>query len=761
MSTKIYEITISGRVQGVGFRPFIYNLAKKHDIKGFVTNNATGVFINAAAEEHILDDFYDQIVKHKPRSAKITSSQKNSISSTEKIAGNFSIKPTAANLFVDVPLTPDFAICESCAKEMLDPENPRYYYPFTTCTSCGPRYAITHKFPFERENTSIEEFRMCENCLQEYKNNNDIRFHSQTNSCPNCGITLKLTTNSGEVVSESNSEIFKIIAAELALGKIIALKNTAGYLLICDATNEAVVKELRVRKKRPTKPLAVLFKDINTIDNYLNLNDLERTTLSSTEGPIVILPIKNALDLAVDQIAPNRETIGAMLPNSGTLKLLVENFNKPIIATSANFHGSPIGSTEKEVVKKLSKVADFFLHNSLNVLHPQDDSVVKFSEEYAKKIILRRSRGYAPNVLDFEKSDEIEKILCHGSDLKNTIAILPNNNCYVSEYIGDLENYDTYLRFEKTIENYTRIFSFEPEVILFDAHPKYVSSRFAESFVHPENPVHFQKIQHHKAHFAAILGEKNLWKSKDKILGIIWDGIGYGEEDKIWGGEFFEYQDNKMHRIGHLDYYPWILGDKMSKNPKISALSISNSNWVFREYFDANEWNIYSKALKNPSFETSSMGRLFDAVGFVLGFSKPISFEGEAAMYLEKIAQKWYSHHKEHPVDYLENDNLSNNIIPTKLLFDKIIASRQKGIQPGKIALNFHYTLIKCIEKIALNNKISKLAFSGGVFQNALLVDLILKLLSENFEVHLHENLSPNDENISFGQLNYYLNIKN
>lgn len=760
MSTKTYEIAISGRVQGVGFRPFVYNLAKKHDIKGFVTNNATGVLINAVAEEHILDDFYDQIVKHKPRSAKITSSQKNNISAAE-IVGDFSIKPTAPNLFIDIPLTPDFAICENCSKEILDPENRRYYYPFTTCTSCGPRYAITQKFPFERENTSIDEFIMCENCSQEYKNNNDIRFHSQTNSCPNCGITLKLTTNSGDILSETNTEIFKIIAAELTQGKIIALKNTAGYLLICDATNEEAIKELRLRKKRPTKPFAVLFKNVKTIDNYLNLNDLELTNLSTTEAPIVILPIKNRLDLAVDLIAPNLETVGAMIPNSGTLKLLMENFDKPIIATSANFYGSPIACSEKEAVKKLNKIADFFLHNSLTVLHPQDDSVVKFTEEFAQKIILRRSRGFAPNVLEFEKPESQIKILCYGSDLKNTITILPNNNCYVSEYIGDLENYDTYLRFEKTIEDYTRIFNFEPEIILFDAHPKYVSSRFAESFVLPDKQVVFQKIQHHEAHFAALLGEKNLWKSKDKILGIIWDGIGYGEEDQIWGGEFFEYHENKMNRIGHLDEYPWILGDKMSKNPKVSALSISEGSLVFKEYFNANEWKIYSKAIKNNSLKTSSMGRLFDAVGFVLGYNKPIHFEGEAAIYLEKIAQKWYACHKKHLVDYLENETLSNNIIPTKLLFDKIIASRQKGIQPGKIALNFHYTLIKCVEKMALNNKISTLAFSGGVFQNALLVDFILKFLSKNFEVHLHENLSPNDENISFGQLNYYLNIKN
>lgn len=760
MNPKSVEIIISGRVQGVGFRPFVYNLAKKHNLKGFVTNVEKGVLIQALADEQILDDFYDQILVQKPRSSEIISALKTDLISTENF-DDFVIKPTAPNLFIDIPLTPDFAICESCSNEILDVENPRYYYPFTTCTQCGPRYSITKKFPFERINNSIDEFTMCESCSQEYKNSDDIRFHSQTNSCPNCGITLKFTTNSGEIISESNTEIFKIIAEKFALGNIIALKNTAGYLLICDATNEAAIKELRLRKRRPTKPFAVLFKDASVISNYLHLNYLEESTLSSTEAPIVILSVKNSLDLAVNQIAPNLKTIGAMIPNSGTLQLVMANFDKPIIATSANFHGSPIASSEKEVTKTLKEIADYFLHNSLKVLHPQDDSVMQFSEKYAKKIVLRRSRGFAPNVLNFKIPECNEKILCFGSDLKNTITILPNSNCYTSEYIGDLENYDTYLRYEKTIENYHKIFDFEPEIVLFDAHPKYISSQLAESIVHPENEIQYHKIQHHKAHFAAILGEKNLWKSKDKILGIIWDGIGYGDDDQIWGGEFFEYQNKAMNRLGHLDYYPWVLGDKMSKNPKISALSISDSNPLFRNHFDVNEWAIYTKTIQNPRVNTSSMGRLFDAVGFVLGFHQPIYFEGEAAIYLEKLAQEYYSTSENKLVDYLENGNLVDNCIPTKLLFETILIHQQNGIQAGEIAANFHYTLIKCIEKVASTNKIRKLAFSGGVFQNSVLVDMIYEFLSNNFEVHLHENLSPNDENISFGQLNYYLNIKN
>jgi hydrogenase maturation protein HypF len=760
LSPDTFEIVISGRVQGVGFRPFIYNLATKYNIKGFVTNNEKGVLINAVSDDNNIDAFYNQIFIQKPVSSEITSSQIKKIPSIEKLDG-FCIKPTAPNLLIDIPLTPDFAICESCSAEMLDPKNPRYYYPFITCTQCGPRYTITKKFPFERTNTSIDEFIMCENCLQEYKNSDTIRFHSQTNSCPNCGITLKLTTNSGEILSETNTEIFKIIAEKLALGKIIALKNTAGYVLICDATNEEAVKELRIRKKRPTKPFAVLFKNTESIENYLKMNPIEKDLLNSTETPIVILPIKNVLDLAVNQISPNLETIGAMIPNSGTLKLVMENFGKPIIATSANFHGSPICSNEKEATKTLKEIADYFIHNSLNVLHPQDDSVIKFTEKHSKKIILRRSRGFAPNFLQFDKPKYNQKILCLGSDLKNTITILPNNNCYISEYIGDLANYDTYLRFEKTIENYRKIFSFEPEVLLSDSHPKYISSNIEESFFSEEDDIHFQKIQHHEAHFAAILGEKNLWQSKDKIMGIVWDGIGYGNKNEIWGGEFFEYHKNTINRIGHLANFPWILGDKMSKNPKISALSISDSNLYFKDYFDANEWNIYSKAIQNSTIQTSSMGRLFDAVGFVLGFHQQIYFEGEAAIYLEKIAQKQYSASKSELIDYLENEKISNNIIPTKLLFDTIISDKINGISVGEIAVNFHYTLIKSIEKIAANNKIHTLAFSGGVFQNSLLVDMIIEFLSNDFEVHLHENLSPNDENISFGQLNYYLNIKN
>jgi hydrogenase maturation protein HypF len=760
LNTNISAIYISGRVQGVGFRPFIYNLATKYNIKGFVTNNEFGVFIIANAIKKDIDAFYKQIAIQKPVGARINTIRKEQLDSNETYT-SFFIKPTEPNLEIDLPLTPDFAICNNCSEEMLDSKNRRYYYPFTTCTKCGPRYSITKNFPFERENTAMHDFRMCTECTNEYKNNLDIRFHSQTNSCPNCGITLELSTNSGEFLSKENTEIFKIISEKLELGKIIALKNTAGYLLICDATNQKAVQELRIRKKRVSKPFAVLFKDTETIKKYLNTNEIEEDELKSVEAPIVILTLKNGLDLALNEIAPNLATIGALLPNSGTLKLLTENFKKPIIATSGNFHGSPICSTKIEAIESLRNIADYFLHNSLEIQHAQDDSVVKFSEKYSKKIILRRSRGFAPNVMNFKTPKSSHKVLCLGGDLKNTITVLPNTNCYISEYIGDLGHYDTFLKFEKTIGNYFKIFNFKPDVVLFDKHPQYESSRYSKMFMDSQSNIHFQDIQHHKAHFSALLGEKNLWETPEKILGIIWDGMGYGAENEIWGGEFFTYQNNSMERIGHLEYYPWILGDKMSKNPKISALSISEANPVLKKYFDDNEWNVFSKNIQNATIKTSSIGRLFDAVSFILGFNGIIRFEGEASMYLEKLGQKQFLENKNNFVDYLENMEFTNNGIPTKLLFERIILENNKDSKAEVIALNFHYTLIKAIEKIAIQNNCNILAFSGGVFQNTLLIDLIMTFLSKDFRLHFHENISPNDENISFGQLNYYQNIKN
>ena len=778
----------------MGFRPFIFNLAEEFQLKGYVSNDELGVIIVCQGENS--EQFFNEIHNRKPKSSEIIFSEIKEIETAE-IFDNFYIKPTEKNIVVDIPLTPDFATCESCETELFDEENPRYFYPFTTCTQCGPRYSVTKKFPFERENTAIEVFKMCPNCLEEYQNPDDVRFHSQTNSCPNCGIQIWLKDNQGNEFKGSNKEIFEKLAEELSKGKIVALKNTAGYLLMCDATNSEAVWELRKRKRRPTKPFAVLFSGISTMKEYLEISELQIQHFKSSESPIIVTKIKDAKDLAIDEISPNMNTIGAMFPYSGTLKLISKTFGKPLIATSGNFHGSPICSTTEEAEQILGKIADYFLHNTLEIQHPQDDSVIKFSPKHQQKIVFRRSRGFAPNYFFAEELSELNKeknmILCLGGDLKNTFAIVPNNHVYISEYIGDLANFETYERFENTVKSYQKIFNFSPEIILKDLHPKYENQNIVSKFSNYQT----HEIQHHQAHFASILGEKKLWK-KDKVLGVIWDGIGFGTSTEIWGGEFFLFENlekikekqshevakinsigqspmknntencealkernPKIKRIAQLENFAWILGDKMSKTPKISALSVSRNSEDLKFAFDENEWKIYTNLIEKSEVKTSSMGRFFDAVAFVLGYEKPLFFEGEPAMWLEKISQEKFptDFTEFHRLkDYLKNDEFEN--IPTKKLFSKILEEKKSGKCAGEIGLNFHYTLIKAIEKIAQHFAVKELAFSGGVWQNALLVDLAIEVLGDKFTLHFHEKLSPNDENISFGQLNYYLNLK-
>lgn len=749
---KSYEIHISGRVQGVGFRPFIFNLAEEFGLKGFVSNDEHGVIIICQGEK--TEDFFREIHQQKPKASEIIFSEIKEIETTETFE-NFFIKPTEESILVDIPLTPDFATCESCEKEIFDENNPRYFYPFTTCTQCGPRYSVTKKFPFERENTAIADFIMCPNCLQEYKNPQDVRFHSQTNSCPNCGIKIWLKDKYGDEFKGSNKEIFEKIAQELSLGKIIAVKNTAGYLLMCDATNAQAVAKLRQRKRRPTKPFAVLFAGIDEIQDYLKISEEEIVAFKSPESPIVVCEIKNAKELAVEEICPNMNSIGAMFPYSGMLKLISKTFGKPLIATSGNFHGSPICSTTEEAENILKPIADFFLHNTLEIQHPQDDSVIKFSPNFRQKIIFRRSRGFAPNYFfarELSKLNPKKKtILSLGGDLKNTFAIVPNNHLYISEYIGDLANFDTYERFAKTVKSYQKIFGFSPEIILKDLHPRYENQQIISDFKNGK----VEEIQHHEAHFAAILGEKKLWQ-KEKILGVIWDGIGFGTENEIWGGEFFFYENRKIKRIAQLENFSWILGDKMSKNPKISALSVSENHPFLKSFFNENEWKVYTNLVEKSPVKTSSMGRFFDAIAFILGYEKPIYFEGEAAMWLEKISQKAFKNSNRKLKDYLQNETFSFKL-PTKILFEKILEEKQSGKTSGEIGLNFHYTLIKFIERLAENIQVQDIAFSGGVWQNALLVDLAIEVLKPKFTLHFHEKLSPNDENISFGQMNYFL----
>ncbi|SEL85483.1 Hydrogenase maturation protein, carbamoyltransferase HypF [Parapedobacter koreensis] len=750
------EICIAGRVQGVGFRPFIDQLARQLGLAGGVWNDGTGVTIRVKGNGEVIEEFIRRIPLEKPPMAEITALHSHQ-TPDEWTAEGFRIVQAPATVRVDTPLTPDFALCESCAAEIVDKTNRRYFYPFTACTQCGPRYAITQRFPFERENTSMADYALCPDCLAEYTTPGDRRQHAQTSTCPACGIAIVLKDKRGKVVAGDYEPVFSLLALKLREGAIAAVKNTAGYLLLCDATNPAAVQRLRDRKHRPTKPFAVLFNDLRQLGAYLHIRPMEAEALRSPAAPIVVLPVKDKRDLATYAVAPGMDTIGAMLPYSGILLLIAQLAQRPLVATSGNLHGAPLCADEAEAERQLRPVADYFLHHSLTIQHPQDDSVVRFSRETATRIILRRARGMAPDSpIPYGMAGlGGQKILCLGSDLKNTITIVPNHCCYTSEYIGDLGHYDTYRRYLNTIDSYQHIMDFQPEVVLCDKHPLFESRQAIHQF--PEARI--IEIPHHEAHFAAVLQEHDLWDSADRVLGVIWDGIGFGDPHTMWGGEFFTYSAHLIKRVGHLQAYPWILGDRMAQYPKISALSASGCSPLLYPHFTANEWQSYSAAVHAARLKTTSMGRLFDAVAFVLGFHRPNTFEGEAALWLEKEAADFY---QEHPhvdlVDYLEGET-PGGVVAVSKLFLTIMEAARTRVASGKIALNFHYTLVCCIGKIARSHQCRQLAFSGGSFQNALLVDLITAHLSEAFSLNFHHSLSPNDENISFGQLSHYLHV--
>jgi hydrogenase maturation protein HypF len=747
---QTYKITISGQVQGVGFRPFVYGLAKSFSLTGTVSNNEEGVVIFVTGPKDSIQQFFEKLLKNPPPVSKIKNS---AIIEVENIKfTEINIVPSNKNGQLNLPLTPDFAICDDCKKDIQDPKNRRYNYPFTTCVNCGPRWAITNTFPFERDHTSITDFPMCEACEKEYSNPADRRFHSQTNTCHTCGIELILIDNAGNKIESTPQSIFKKIAKLLAEGNIVAIKNTGGYLLCCNAENEAVVKKLRNKKNRPNKPFAVLFPSMEFLQNDLKINELQRKSLSSAERPINIIPLRNYKGkIALNAIAPGLNQLGVMLPYSGILQLLANELNFPIIATSGNIHSSPIIGNNTEAFEKLQQVADYFVQHPLVISHPQDDSVVKFSAKFNQQVLFRRARGYAPNYFEAKLNSQ-EKIMAMGADLKSSIAFYPNEYLYVSQYLGNLQNFDVYKRFTATVNSFISIFEQQPEVVLADKHPGYQSTQFGKELA-LKNKSKLVEIQHHKAHFSAILGEHQLFS--EKVLGVIFDGTGYGDDGNIWGGEFFDYENNEIKRINHIEYFDWLLGDKMAKEPRLSLLSLASDEMVevSQEKFTAYELKTYHTLKNTNQLKTSSVGRLFDAVASLLNITDYNTYEGEAAILLENSISNY---NIKSCKSYLSAPEKGISAIE---IIKNMVDDFQNGNPKDQLILNFLYTLAFSIIEIAKSNNYEHVAFSGGVFQNTTLVDIIIELAPKEIKLYFHKDLSPNDENISFGQLMYYLNI--
>ena len=749
-----FEITFSGQVQGVGFRPFVFNLAQKYSLNGFISNNEKGVIIQVNGSPSVVNNFYKDILQNPPALAFIN---RCSISEIAEIHfERFEIRKSSKGEKLNLPLTPDFSICPTCKEEILDTGNRRYYYPFTTCVNCGPRWAITKNFPFDREKTTIVDHAMCKECLDEYMTPSNRRFHSQTNTCLTCGFQLSFCTGQGEEVMKREKQIFEELAKQILNGAIIAIKNTSGFLLCCDAKNNEAVQKLRERKKRPKKPFAVLYPDLTSVRNHFEICEEEENQLKDAISPILILSHpKTKNNLAIHDIAPGLKQIGVMLPYSGILSLLMDELQIPLVATSGNIHGSPILAKSKDAIRELEGVADFFLTHDLEIFNPQDDSVIKFSSKNKQKIIFRRSRGMAPTYFGSVKKSK-KAILALGAHLKSTIAFMPNDHVYVSQYLGNLDHFDVYERFTKTTSYFTELFEQEPATIMTDGHPAYQSSLFGKELLE-KLECDLIKVQHHKAHFASVLGEHDLFEN-ESVLGVIWDGTGYGEDGQIWGGEFFLFNHKKIERVEHFEYFDWLAGDKMSLEPRLSLLSLADESMdeLLLTKFTKEELQFYKALLNKNQLRTSSVGRLFDAVASLLGICDRNSYEGEAAILLEN---QLTSSNYDRDEYYLFSSDEKN--VSPQLILKAIFLDFKKGMSREIILSKFMVTLAKIVYDIAEKYKVKDLAFSGGVFQNSFLVDLLIDLKGNDYNLYFNESFSPNDENISFGQIMYALHIEN
>lgn len=773
-----YHIHIKGIVQGVGFRPSVYKLATQYKVNGTVCNTTDGVHIEINAAEKIAHQFLQSIIQQKPVNSLITEYSIKKIH--EKNFPDFTIIESDNTAKTNLLLTPDIAICNECKKEISNKKNRRYEYAFTTCLNCGPRYSIIKNLPYDRINTTMQHLQMCDVCDAEYHNVHNRRHYSQTNSCKDCEIKIHIyqSKNKGIVISNEVRNLpnlctnaqkisrftrnddrswLSFVTKTILEGKIWAIKGIGGFLLMCDATNEKTIKTLRSRKHRPVKPFALLYPSISSIKKDVELRPVEIDSLTSTIAPIVLCKRKktNGNKICVEQIAPELDKIGVMLPYSPLLFSISTSINKPLIATSGNISGSPILYKDEDALENLFDIADYILTFDREIVAPQDDSVIQFSES-EQKIIIRRSRGMAPNYFPNPFLPKLKNIFAAGAELKSAFAFTDENNLYVSQFLGNQGNVESQESYRQTQQHIVRLLNSKIKKILVDKHPNYFVTQAGIELAKKLNIAKPYSIQHHKAHFAAVLFENKLQQQNKKVLGIVWDGTGYGDDKQIWGGEFFAYEKKTIKRIAHFNYFPQLLGDKMSLEPRLSALSLLKNfpqhQSIIEKYFTKQEWNFYRKFIQQKStLQTSSVGRLLDGIACLMDVSATNTYEGEAAMQLEALARNCSN-----KIKSSYHIKLSNGIIYWEQMIEGIIADMNKNVNKSFIAWKVFYTLHKSIILVSNQLKIHHLTFSGGVFQNALLVDMMKICSPEKKHLYFHKLLSANDECIGFGQIAYY-----
>ncbi len=750
-SISLSRISVRGVVQGVGFRPFVYQVAARHNLRGWVCNTSEDVKIEVEGEAKDIDEFVKELREQAPPQSHI-----EDIKIAPGIPQNyekFEIRESVAEAGKYQLVSPDIATCPDCLKEISDPKDRRYRYPFTNCTNCGPRFTIIKDIPYDRPNTTMQSFKMCPACRREYNDPLNRRFHAQPNACPVCGPQLELVDAKGKaVVCE---DIIVKTAALLKEGKIVAVKGLGGFLLACDATSERTVNRLRQRKNRPAKPLAVMVADIDEIKRHCEVNDEEEKLLKSSGSPIVLVKWENESKIT-KAVAPGLKYLGVMLPYTPLHHLLLNEVELPLVMTSGNLSEEPIAKDNDEALRRLGGIADYFLMHNRDIYARYDDSAMVVEQGIAR--FTRRARGYAPYPIHLPYQSK--QILGCGAEEKNTFCLTRDNYAFVSQHIGDMENIETLEHYVNTIALYKKLFRIEPEVIAHDMHPEYLPTKYAKELAAKEGQKLFA-VQHHHAHIASCLADNGV---KGPVIGVALDGTGYGTDGHIWGGEFMVADEKEFKRAAHLEYLPLPGGALAIRKPYraaigyLLALGIDlDKKLPFLKQVDTEEIAVIKtqveKGFNTPL--TSSMGRLFDAVAALSGVRGVIEYEAQAAIDLEMLAYDAPNENGYYPYSLEKKDGIS--MIKVRYLLEVIIKDILNATPKSIIAARFHNTVAQMIleicQSIATETGIKRAALSGGVFQNRLLSRKTVSLLeSAGFEVYTHRQVPCNDGGISLGQ---------
>jgi len=753
---KRQKVFITGRVQGVGFRPAVYRIARQLHLTGFVYNDTKGVTIEIQGEYNKVAQFLPTLESDKPPIAEIKSCEAVEIPPV-KAEKEFIIKTSKSQGTPLSQVTADIALCKDCLAEMKDKNDFRYDYPFINCTNCGPRYSIVKNIPYDRPNTTMSEFKMCRKCAAQYKDPADRRFHAQPVACPDCGPKVWLTDSKGKPIQKQIAKAIAETAKMLLAGKIVAIKGVGGFHLAVDALNDKAIKRLRRRKKRDYKPFAMMTDSIEKIKQYALVSNHAEQILKSPQAPIVLLPKKQNSTI-VPSVAEGVNTYGFMLCYAPLHYLLFAQGLNVLVMTSGNIADEPLICKNQMALDKLGAVADAFLMHDREIYRPVDDSIVHFIAD--EPVSLRRARGYVPTpVFTGEKCRH--DIFAAGSDLKNTFCFAKQNQIICSEHIGDLENADVYHHYINSIEHLRKLFEVEPKVVVCDLHPSYLSTQYALSMP----AVKTIPVQHHWAHIASVLAEHNL---TGPVIGLAADGTGYGTDGAIWGCECLIASLDSFERFGHLAYYTLAGADKAGKEairPLLGLLKktygdsfeLKKFNWLLEKIEpDKNKLNIIIDQLKKQinTVETSSLGRFFDAVAAMIGLGSFNHFEAQLPMALEAIAAE--NIEESYDFELINNTGKPLQLVLSSMI-RQLIDDIRRGVENKIIAAKFHNCLAAALTETAKrarqSTKLDTVALSGGVFCNRYLANSVIKLLNKaGFCVLFHRDVPPNDGGISLGQ---------